>query len=135
MRVTRSLCAIAIALGLGCCDADLADTAPSAEPAEVREPEAARDDEPNGEELYETHCVSCHGVEAEGTDICVSLITPHINMQSDGKLFVMIKSGTGGQMPSFGDVMRDDEIIEVIGYLRSIQDENGHEGEGAEAGE
>ena len=135
MRTTRCLCAIAIALGLGCCDADIADTAPSTEQAEGTERETERADEPDGEELFEAHCVSCHGVEAEGTDICVSLITPHINMQSDGKLFVMIKSGTGGQMPSFGDVMSDDEIIEVIGYLRSIQDEGGHDGEATGAEE
>lgn len=77
-----------------------------------------------GAELYETFCGGCHGEEAEGTEVCVSLVNPHINMQSDGKLFVMIQSGTGGTMPAFGDELSNDEIMAVIAYLRSIQTES-----------
>lgn len=125
----------AIALALSCCEADLEGATQSSEPAAVTHSERARAEQPDGEGLYETHCLGCHGAEAEGTDICVSLITPHINMQSDGKLFIMIKSGTGGQMPAFGDVMSDDEIVSVIDYLRSIQDEGDHGGDSADEGE
>ena len=77
-----------------------------------------------GAALYETFCGGCHGEEAEGTEVCVSLVNPHINMQSDGKLFVMIQSGTGGTMPAFRDEMSNDEIMAVITYLRSIQTES-----------
>ena len=79
-----------------------------------------------GAVLYEEFCGACHGEQAEGSEICVSLINPHINEQSDGKLFVMIQSGTGGTMPSFGDVMSNDEIVSVIAYLRSIQTDMPH---------
>jgi mono/diheme cytochrome c family protein len=81
-----------------------------------------------GAALYEEFCGACHGEQAEGSEICVSLINPHINEQSDGKLFVMIQSGTGGTMPSFGDVMSNDEIMNVIAYLRSIQTDMPHGG-------
>ena len=48
----------------------------------------------SGFALYEQHCADCHGADAEGTEICLSLVTPHINEQSDSKLFIMIGSGT-----------------------------------------
>ena len=84
----------------------------------------------SGFALYEQHCADCHGADAEGTEICLSLVTPHINEQSDSKLFIMISSGTGGRMPAFGEVMSDEEIIRVIDYLRSIQIEDDmHESE------
>ena len=65
-------------------------------------------------------------MDAEGTAAGVTLITPHINEQSDSKLFILIQSGTGGAMPSFGDVMTNDEIMNVIAYLRDIQDPQAH---------
>ena len=79
-----------------------------------------------GEALFQQFCSGCHGANAEGTAAGVSLITPHINEQSDSKLFILIQSGTGGAMPSFGDVMTNDEIINVIAYLRDIQDPQSH---------
>ena len=83
-----------------------------------------------GEALFQQFCSGCHGADAEGTAAGVSLITPHINEQSDSKLFILIQSGTGGAMPSFGDVMTNDEIINVIAYLRDIQVPQSHNAPG-----
>ena len=74
-----------------------------------------------GEALYQMHCAQCHGAEGEGRAGFPSLQTPHINMQSDGKLFALIQSGTGGRMPAFQNVLGDEEVIDVIDYLRSFQ--------------
>ncbi|MGB0591851.1 MAG: c-type cytochrome [Myxococcota bacterium] len=134
MTMRPVLGALGVALVLWCCDVDVQESPHPSEPDTATHSAPEASEQPNGEHLYDAHCLGCHGVEAEGTDICVSLITPHINMQSDGKLFVMIKSGTGGQMPAFGDVMSDDEIVAVIGYLRSIQSEDSHRDESDGAG-
>ena len=74
-----------------------------------------------GEALYQMHCAQCHGAEGEGNAGFPSLQTPHINMQSDGKLFALIQSGTGGRMPAFQEVLSEEEVVDVIDYLRSLQ--------------
>ncbi len=78
-----------------------------------------------GEELgaltYADNCAGCHGVDGEGSAACLTLINPHINQQSDARLYAMISAGTGGEMPAFADNLSQEEIIAVIGHLRSMQ--------------
>lgn len=85
--------------------------------------DAALTSEQRGALHYADQCAACHGEDGRGTDNFPSLTAPHIAAQSDGKLFMLISSGTGGQMPAFGDTMTTDAIIDVIAFVRSIADE------------
>ena len=115
--------AVVALLGVGGagCDGNVGDSLPNTGTGGIQ----------RGEQLYVEHCASCHGVDGEGAGGYPSLITPHIAQQSAGKLFVLIKSGTGGAMPAFGtamdDAMDDAEIMDVIAYLRTMQKVAGHE--------
>lgn len=77
---------------------------------------------------YADVCAQCHGAGGEGSSSFPSLTAPHIAAQSDGKLFMLISSGTGGLMPAFADTLSEDEIIDIIAFLRSIaQNDESHD--------
>lgn len=74
-----------------------------------------------GQRLYMTHCVACHGVGG------VSVIpnAPNFSrgerlMQPDMGLMMTIKAGKTA-MPSFNGILRDQQILDVIAYLRTLQ--------------
>lgn len=73
-----------------------------------------------GQRIYQTHCVSCHGVRGE------SLIPNAPNfarrerlMQPDTSLMMSIKAGKMA-MPAFNGILRDQQILDVIAYLRTL---------------
>lgn len=75
----------------------------------------------NGREIYATYCESCHGIDGR------SMVpgTPDFSsgdtlFRPDSDLFTQIRQGKG-TMPSFRGMLSDDEIRDVIAYLRSLQ--------------
>ncbi len=86
-----------------------------------------------GKSLYVTSCSSCHGPSGEGADGLGKAFTTSefVANSTDKDLMTMIKMGrpiwdaantTGLDMPSKGGnpALNDDELIEIIGYMRSI---------------
>jgi mono/diheme cytochrome c family protein len=89
------------------------------EPARLRE----------GFEHYREMCISCHG--APGVDAspvgeglnppAPDLTLARIQERSDGELFWLVQNGirmTG--MPAFGPTHRDEEIWEIVAFLRHL---------------
>ena len=73
-----------------------------------------------GAQLYATHCKVCHG--ADGTPVMPG--APNFRrmeslMRPDMQLLPAIKSGKGS-MPGYFGVLRDQEILDVIAYLRTL---------------
>jgi cytochrome c6 len=73
-----------------------------------------------GAEVYNMHCVSCHGISG------VSVIPGAPNfaqdeglMSPDGTLFISIQSGKAA-MPAYRGVLSDQDILNVIAYLRTL---------------
>jgi len=75
-------------------------------------------------------CASCHGVRGHNpTGIgrsmyppTPSLSSPEVQAWSDAELFWIIKNGirlTG--MPAFGDIHSDEEIWNIVRYVRSLE--------------
>ena len=98
--------------------------------AAVKNPVAASAESiADGKRLYQRHCASCHGANAEGgagNDLIPA--APDLTDKewkrggSDGEIFSAIKNGVPPElnMIPFGDQLKDPEIWNVVNYLRSI---------------
>jgi mono/diheme cytochrome c family protein len=82
-----------------------------------------------GDQLYRKNCASCHGIKAEGgsgNDLIPA--SPDLtddtwdHGSSDGAIFNNIKNGVAPDfnMTPWKDQLKDDEIWNVVNYLRSI---------------
>ncbi len=91
-----------------------------------------------GKELYDTECASCHGSNLEGQpnwrrrfDNVRMPAPPHDESghtwhHSDSSLFAITKGGVAAivpgyesDMPAFGDILTDAEIIAILGFIKS----------------
>lgn len=73
-----------------------------------------------GAEIYSKHCASCHGVSG----VSVMIGAPNFSqseglMNPDSVLFISIQSGKTA-MPAYRGVLSDQEILDVIAYLRTL---------------
>ncbi|HTI56432.1 MAG TPA: cytochrome c [Verrucomicrobiae bacterium] len=85
-----------------------------------------------GQRLYLTYCASCHGANGHGSwRAWLFLLRPsdlgdarRADALTDEYLFTLIKNGgaTIGKpgMPAFGYHLKDEEIREVVRYLRTL---------------
>jgi mono/diheme cytochrome c family protein len=74
-----------------------------------------------GREVYAINCQFCHGADGRG----VVADTPNFTfgdslIQPDIVLFNSISSGKG-MSPAFRGVLSEEEIFDVISYLRTLQ--------------
>ncbi|MGH7398431.1 MAG: c-type cytochrome [Candidatus Rokuibacteriota bacterium] len=84
-----------------------------------------------GQRLYLANCATCHGADGRGSwRATIFLVRPgdlsdaRMDERSDEYLFGLIKNGgaTIGKpgMPSFGYHLKDDEIRDLVSYLRTL---------------
>lgn len=85
-----------------------------------------------GQRLYLAHCATCHGADGRGSwRATIFLMQPGdlsrpqvVDGLSDDYLLTLIRNGGAmiGKpgMPSFGYHMKDDEIRELIRYVRTL---------------
>jgi mono/diheme cytochrome c family protein len=82
-----------------------------------------------GKQLYVRHCASCHGASGTGgpgSDLippAPSLVGDHWDHGStDGEIFTSIKDGIGPDfnMVPWKDLLKDDDIWNIVNYVRSI---------------
>ncbi|HLO43303.1 MAG TPA: PQQ-dependent sugar dehydrogenase [Leadbetterella sp.] len=91
----------------------------------------------SGRRLYNTNCANCHGNAAQGAvkaGFDISIITERGGKQppnltdstwdhgsKDSEIFTTIKEGiTANMMPSYKGILKDNEIRNVISYVRSL---------------
>jgi mono/diheme cytochrome c family protein len=83
----------------------------------------------NGERIYQQHCVGCHGTDGDGLGPDITeLIVPPANFRSpkyrtktDMDLYLGIKQGVlFSPMHGWGDRLSDQEIRDVLRYIRSL---------------
>ena len=73
-----------------------------------------------GDELYQLACGYCHGINLEGN------IGPELGAGSDSAFeddaFLEERISNGiDEMPSFGNIFTDEQIRDIIAYIRSEQ--------------
>ncbi len=87
-----------------------------------------------GKAKYDTLCVGCHGKTGKGDGPAAASLNPKPQDHSDGKtmnslsdkyLFDIIKDGGAGVkksplMPAWGKTFKDQDISNVISYIRSL---------------
>ncbi len=78
-----------------------------------------------GEDIFTKNCVSCHGNPGKGNSLkSLNPVPPDlggsdVKVRTDGELFYMIS--TGKQiMPSFANVLSEEERWKVISYIRTF---------------
>jgi mono/diheme cytochrome c family protein len=81
-----------------------------------------------GKKLYGYDCAMCHGKDGDGKgDMASDMKTiPDFTHQdalkgrTDGELFYVIRNGKGDDMPPEGDRAKDDDIWNMVNYVRSL---------------
>lgn len=75
----------------------------------------------NGAKIYNLQCKKCHGASGKSVLPGVADFSRGEGlMKADGELFLKIKSGSG-MMPAYRGVLKDDDIFDVISYLRKLR--------------
>lgn len=74
----------------------------------------------NGQQVYDSYCKACHGSSGQGE----MPGTPNFSqgrtlMQPDLSLYTQIRDGKNA-MPGFRGVLTENEILDVITYIRSF---------------
>ncbi|HEY2081800.1 MAG TPA: cytochrome c [Verrucomicrobiae bacterium] len=71
-----------------------------------------------GYTLFMINCAHCHGDDArgdEGPDL-------HGVTKSDARIASMIKNGVKGEMPKFGSKLNDNDLRDLIAFVRTLND-------------
>jgi cytochrome c6 len=74
-----------------------------------------------GAELYGRHCAACHG--ANGRPVLPAapdFSQPTALLKPDLSLLASIRAGRGA-MPAYQGVLRDREILDIVGHLRTLR--------------
>lgn len=80
-----------------------------------------------GKALYQAYCMSCHGESgqgdsplAEGLSIPPANLLAHLEHHDDESLRGIIENGKPPVMPAFGATLREEQIRQLISYLRTL---------------
>lgn len=75
----------------------------------------------NGRQVYEMHCQTCHGENGESMMPGIPNFAFGDGLfQSDPDLLASIREGKN-MMPAYRGIIEDNEMLDVIAYLRSLQ--------------
>jgi cytochrome c6 len=77
------------------------------------------------EALYKSKCQVCHGADGKGSPVGQKLgakdfHSPEVQKQSDAELIEVTKQGKG-KMPAYDKKLTDDQIKQLIKYIRSLK--------------
>ncbi len=103
-------------IGIGCRSAALLCCAML-----VGVPSAMAGDPINGGKLYNQHCKKCHGADGKSSFPGVADFSRGEGLlKADGELQQKINNGKG-MMPAFRSMLTEEEIFDVITYLRKLR--------------
>ncbi len=80
-----------------------------------------------GKELYDTHCVACHGPQGHGDGLVgkkfipppLDLTLEYVQQQPDGQIWYTISHGSIA-MPFYRDAIPDAERWHVVNYVKEV---------------
>jgi len=75
----------------------------------------------NGREVYDMHCQSCHGMDGQSMEPGTPDFSRGESLYApDADLVQRLRDGSG-HLPSYRGLLTDDEIRDVIAYIRTLQ--------------
>jgi len=87
----------------------------------------------NGATVYQRYCVTCHGVNGDGTGKAAKLYKPppaDLTRSSKTDDYKALIIRVGGEpmgrspgMPPWGQELSDSQILDVVAYLRKVKTE------------
>jgi len=100
---------------------------PPADAAKVNPVKPTAESLAKGKKLYVIDCAMCHGKDGDGKGDMASDIKnvtdftnpDALKNRTDGELFYVIRKGKG-EMPPEGDRAKDDDIWNLVNYVRSF---------------
>lgn len=79
-----------------------------------------------GQAIFQAKCKTCHGEKGEGKEaiakmykVDVSALALNSTKSSDEALKTMVQNGKG-KMPAFKEKLSEDEINQVLAYVKSL---------------
>ena len=96
------------------------------------------EEQSEGKRLYQTYCTGCHGASGRGDGPAGKTLpvrpadhtdSKKMNQYSDDHLFTVISKGgasvgKSAPMPAWGAVLKEAQIQEVVGYIRTLSGAN-----------
>jgi mono/diheme cytochrome c family protein len=82
-----------------------------------------------GKKKYGYDCAMCHGTDGDGKgDLAIDMKLKMLDYRdpaalksvTDGEIFYVIKNGNSNEMPSEADRLKDEDIWNLVNYIRSI---------------
>jgi len=84
-------------------------------------PQAMAGNPVNGGKIYNQQCKKCHGANGKSTLPGVADFSRGEGLlKADSELLKKIRNG-GGMMPAYRGALKDDDISDVITYLRKLR--------------
>ena len=78
-----------------------------------------------GENVFQTHCISCHGQDAGGASGPNLTDDFYINVKQIEDIGSVVKNGAGnGGMPAWGNRLHPNEVVLVSAYVASLRGTN-----------
>lgn len=80
--------------------------------------------DPQTKNTFESTCGTCHGTDGAGTPLgktlqAADLRSPEVQKKPDAELIQSVTNGKGN-MPPFKGKMTDEQISDLIGYVRTL---------------
>ncbi len=86
-----------------------------------------------GENVFQTHCISCHGASAGGGSAPNLTDDAFINVKDIEDIVVVVRDGANnGAMPAWGNRLHPNEVVLVSSYVASLKGTDVANGKGPE---
>ncbi len=101
---------------------------PPGDAARVNPVKPTAESHAKGKKMYGYDCAMCHGKDGDGKGDMASdmknvtdFTKPDaLKNRTDGELFYIIRNGKGDDMPPEGERAKDDDIWNMVNYIRSL---------------
>lgn len=75
----------------------------------------------NGRDVYELHCQTCHGADGEAIEPGVPDFSRGESLYAPDVDLVRALRDGDGHLPSYRGLLSDEEMRDVIAYIRTLQ--------------
>ena len=75
----------------------------------------------NGKDVYDLHCQTCHGMDGQAIEPGVPDFSRGESLYAPDVDLVRVLRDGDGHLPSYRGLLSDEELRDVIAYIRTLQ--------------